>query len=78
MSTVAKEFLKWNREDQNLHSWIHVTLSEHILAQVVGLRTSRGAWMAIEQRFVSISHTHTIELKQQIQNIQKGNLSRPY
>ncbi|RWR76373.1 putative polyprotein [Cinnamomum micranthum f. kanehirae] len=70
-STIAPAFLEWHRQDQNLLSWIRATLSEHVLSQVIGLRTSRAAWVAIEQRFASLSRAHTIELKRQLQNLQK-------
>lgn len=74
-STISTSNLEWNQKGQNFSSWIWSTLSKHVLSQVVGLHTFRAIWTAIEQRFVSLSLSHTIELRRQLQNIQKGNLS---
>lgn len=74
-TTSNPAYIEWNKQDQNLLSWLRATLSEHVLSQVVGLRTSRAVWTTIEQRFASLSRTHTIELKRQLQNLKKGNLS---
>lgn len=73
-ATVSNEFLNWNQQDQNLLSWIRATLSEYVLLQVVGLRTSHDVWHAIEQHFASLSHAHAIELKRQLPNLPKRNL----
>lgn len=51
------------------------TLSKNALSQVVGLSTSQAVWRCIEQRFASVSRAHTIELRRQLQNLKKGNLS---
>lgn len=75
ISAVNPKFLTLVRQELNLLSWIHPTLFEHVLSQVVGLRTFQTVWNAIEQRFVPISRVHTIELKRQLQNLQEGNLS---
>lgn len=77
-TTVSNNFLSWNRQDQNLLSWIRATLSEHILSYVVGLGTSRDVRNAIEYCFASLSRAHTIKLKRQLQNLHKGNLTITY
>lgn len=41
---TSTAFTEWNRQDQNLLSRTRATLSEHVLSQVVGLRTSRAVW----------------------------------
>lgn len=51
------------------------TLSKNALSQVVGLSTLQAVWRCIEQRFASVSRSHTIELRRQLQNLKKGNLS---
>ncbi|KAJ8624154.1 hypothetical protein MRB53_032684 [Persea americana] len=75
ISMIDPAILNWNRQDQNLLSWIHATLSEHVLSQVVSLRTSHAVWTAIERHFASLYLVHTIELKRQLQSLQKGSLS---
>lgn len=47
-SLINPTFQRWIRHDQNLRSWMRATLFEHVLSQVVSLRTSRDVWTAIE------------------------------
>ena len=54
-ATISPAYKDWVRQDQNLLSWIRPTLSETVLAQVVGLGTSQATWVAIENRFASLS-----------------------
>lgn len=42
---------------------------------MVGFYTSRPVWIANEFQFASLSRVHTIELRRQLQNVQKGNLT---
>lgn len=42
---------------------------------MVGLFTARDVWIALERRFISLSRSHIIQLKTQLQVIKKGNHS---
>lgn len=55
--------------------WINITLSPSVLAHVVGLKYARDVWLAFECRFVSLSRSHIIQLKTQLQTCKKGSQS---
>lgn len=52
---VNPDYLVWIQQDENVLCWITATLSEGILAHVVGFKSSREVWLALEGRFVSLS-----------------------
>ncbi|KAJ8624626.1 hypothetical protein MRB53_033156 [Persea americana] len=73
-ATLLKtKMLSWIQQDQNVLCWINATLSAAVLAHVVGLKTARDVWLALEKRFASLSRSHIIQLKTQLQSIKKGS-----
>ncbi|KAJ8622060.1 hypothetical protein MRB53_030589 [Persea americana] len=68
-------FSSWIQQDQVVLCLINATLSEGVFAHVVGLQTSSVVWLALERRFASLSRSHIIQLKSQLQTIKKGSLS---
>lgn len=70
---VNPQFSAWIQQDQNVLCWINATLSENVLAHVVGLGSARAVWTALERRFASLSRSHIIQLKTQLQSIKKGS-----
>nr|CAD1827562.1 unnamed protein product [Ananas comosus var. bracteatus] len=73
--TVNSSFLEWMKQDRHLLSWIQATLTEGVLAQVVGLQTSRDVWVALERRYASLSRAHILQLTTQLQTIKKGGMT---
>nr|CAD1817261.1 unnamed protein product [Ananas comosus var. bracteatus] len=73
--TVDSSFLEWMKQDRHLLSWIQATLTEGVLAQVVGLQTSRDVWVALERRYASLSRAHISQLTTQLQIIKKGGMT---
>lgn len=69
------QYLAWIQQDQNVLCWINATLSPTVLAHVACLKTTRDAWIALEKRFTSLSRSHIIQLKTQLQSIKKGSQS---
>lgn len=67
------KYSEWVQHDQNVLCWINATLSESVLAHVVGLSSARAVWAALEKRFASLSRSHIIQLKTQLQSVKKGN-----
>nr|CAD1839991.1 unnamed protein product [Ananas comosus var. bracteatus] len=65
----------WMKQDRHLLSWIQATLTEGVLAQVVGLQTSRDVWVALERRYASLSRAHISQLTTQLQTIKKGGMT---
>ncbi|XXG59573.1 hypothetical protein AAC387_Pa04g1633 [Persea americana] len=79
---MGKQFLKliwhslfWFQQDQQVLRWINATLSKAVLAHVVGCQSAQEVWLALESRFASLSRSHIIQLKTQLQNIKKGSQS---
>ncbi|KAK9105545.1 hypothetical protein Scep_022389 [Stephania cephalantha] len=50
-----------------------IILSESVLAQVVGLSTSREVWESLRKHFSSQSQSRVLYLKRELQNMRKGN-----
>lgn len=44
-------YTNWLKVDQLLISWINATLSEDVLAQTVGLSSSRDIWISLDKSF---------------------------
>uniref|UniRef100_A0A803PJW7 GAG-pre-integrase domain-containing protein n=1 Tax=Cannabis sativa TaxID=3483 RepID=A0A803PJW7_CANSA len=68
-------YLQWRRKDQLLLSWLRSSMTKGILATVACYSTSHSVWKALEQKFASQSKARLLQLKCQLTNLQKGNLS---
>lgn len=66
-TSVNPKYTEWIIKDQNLLSWINATLSEAGLPYIVGLQSSRAVWEDLEKRYASLTRSHVIQLKQQLQ-----------
>ncbi|KAI3983912.1 hypothetical protein MKX01_011620 [Papaver californicum] len=66
---------QWRKTDQLFLLWINATLTEPILAQVVGLNTAREVWDYLESSFTSNNVAHALQLRIQLHHMQKGNSS---
>ncbi|KAL3652810.1 hypothetical protein CASFOL_002491 [Castilleja foliolosa] len=62
-------------KNQILASWILSSLSENILALMIGLSSSSQIWHVLESNFASQSKAKTLQYKLQLQTTKKGNLS---
>lgn len=60
LKEVNPLFPTWIQQDQVVLRLINATLSEGVLAHIVGLQTSRDVWLALERRFASLSRSHII------------------
>ena len=69
------KYITWYDQDQVVLSALVSSLSENILAQMVGLTTSREVWVALERLFASHSSARTIQTRQFLASTKKGNLS---
>ena len=65
----------WYDQDQVVLSALVSSLSENIMAQMVGLSTSREVWIALERMFASHSFARAIQTRQFLASTKKGNLS---
>lgn len=74
-TTVNPLYTEWLIKDHNLLTWLNSTFSENVLPYVVGLHTSKAVWDALEERYASLSRSHIIRLKKQLQTTKKGTSS---
>lgn len=61
--------------DQLVLSLIYTTLSESIMAQIVGLKTSFQVWTALQNIYTNRSKARELQLRQELQSCQKGSSS---
>ncbi|KAA8515403.1 hypothetical protein F0562_018986 [Nyssa sinensis] len=69
------KFTTWYLQDQVVLSTLVSSLSEGILAQMVGLTTSREVWLSLEKLFSTHSTVRAIQTRQFMATTKKGNLS---
>lgn len=67
--------MEWGIKDQNLLSWINAALFEAVLPCIVRLESSKAVWEDLEKRYASLTRSHVIQLKKQLQNLWKGTTS---
>jgi hypothetical protein len=72
---VNPEFMSWYHQDQLVLSVINSSLSEDVLSTVVDATTARGAWSTLEKMFASSSRARIMQIRMQLANIQKGELT---
>ncbi|OVA01035.1 hypothetical protein BVC80_989g24 [Macleaya cordata] len=65
----------WECVDQTLLSWINATLTEAVFSEVHGLPTSRAVWEFLEAKYASQHAARAIQLRLDLQQIQRGNQS---
>ncbi|OVA12200.1 hypothetical protein BVC80_1777g19 [Macleaya cordata] len=52
-TTVNPACLAWEQQDQVLLGWLLSSLSDPVLARMVGHDSSRAVWLALEKQFAS-------------------------
>ncbi|KAF6145168.1 hypothetical protein GIB67_020359 [Kingdonia uniflora] len=66
-------YFSWQKQDQILLGWLLSSLLETVLAQVVGLGSSRSTWLALDKHFASKSRARILQIRRELQPIRKGN-----
>ncbi|OMO79651.1 hypothetical protein CCACVL1_13538 [Corchorus capsularis] len=69
------QFAAWQRQDQLLLGWILSSLTEPVLAQVVGCTTSHSLWTSLEKLYANQSRNRIMQLRLELQTTKKKNLS---
>lgn len=62
----------WKQTDMALLSLLMATLDEDIVDVIIGCKTSRQAWLALQERFSAVSRVNIMQLKTELQTIRKG------
>ncbi|XP_021804117.1 uncharacterized protein LOC110748445, partial [Prunus avium] len=74
-TTISADYITWQKQDQQLLSWIVSTLSPTVLATVTRCATSQEVWQSLQRRYSSQSRSRVLQLKHQLQTTKRGNLS---
>ena len=69
---VNLAFIAWKNHEQAMFTFLNSTLSPAILALTVGQKSARGVWKVLEKRFASISRSHVMSLRNELNAIKKG------
>jgi hypothetical protein len=66
-------YKQWKARDQALKTLINATLSPSAITLVIGQSTAQGVWQALERRYTSLSRTHVLSLKGELDRVKKSN-----
>ena len=69
------EYVAWKRQNQRLAAWLLSSLSESAMVLVVGLKTTKDIWEAIQTNFANRSMAKIMQHRLQIQTMKKESLS---
>ena len=69
---VNPAFIAWKNREQAMFTFLNSTLSPAILALTVGQKSTRGVWKVLEKRFASVSRSHVMSLRNELNAIKKG------
>ena len=72
---LNEEHLIWKKTDKLLVCWLFLTLSESIFGQVTHCTIAYGIWKTLENLFAQQSKARALQLRHEIQNTKKGNLT---
>lgn len=61
----------WKQTDMALISLLMATLEEDIVDVIIGCKTSRQAWLALQERFSTVSRVNIMQLKTELQTLRK-------
>ena len=69
------EFQPWFKKDQMLLTWILSSLTEEIFPYIVGVTSSRQAWLTLANTFGAISQNRQLQLHIELQEFKKNDLT---
>ncbi|KAA8519975.1 hypothetical protein F0562_014227 [Nyssa sinensis] len=67
------EYETWVDYDQMVMSALLSSLSESIIAEVVGCRSARDVWLSLEKTYASISQARVVQTQLQLASLNKGS-----
>ena len=70
---VNEEYIKWNKSDQLLLSWLFSSINQTLIGQVIDCTSSFEVWSVLEKLFSQQSMAKVLQLKYQLQNVKKGS-----
>ncbi|KAM5556359.1 hypothetical protein ABKV19_023985 [Rosa sericea] len=69
---ITQAYKQWKKTDEALLGLLMATLDDDIMEIIVGSCSSREAWLALQERFSTVSRANIIQLKTDLQTIKKG------
>ena len=69
---INPAFIAWKNHEQAMFTFLNSTLFPAILALIVRQKSARGVWRVLEKRFASISRSHVMSLRNELNAIKKG------
>ena len=69
---VNPAFIAWKNHEQAMFTFLNSTLSPTILVLTVEQKFARGVWKVLEKRFASVSRSHMMSLRNELNAIKKG------
>uniref|UniRef100_A0A2N9IX43 CCHC-type domain-containing protein n=1 Tax=Fagus sylvatica TaxID=28930 RepID=A0A2N9IX43_FAGSY len=66
-------YKQWKARDQALKTLINATLSPSAITLVIGQTTAQGVWQVLERRYTSLSRTHVLSLKAELDRVKKSS-----
>ena len=69
---VNLAFIALKNREQAMFTFLNSTLSPAILALTIGQKSARGVWKVSEKRFASVSRSHMMSLRNELNAIKKG------
>lgn len=63
-------YLEWKKKDQILLSWLHITMRPTVFAQVIGYKTARSTWEALDRAYTSQTNARYYQIKHYLFNYQ--------
>lgn len=73
--TPNPDFASWRAKDTRILSVIFSTLTEESMAEVVGCKSSRSAWVALEAAFSHSSASRANQLREELLFLRRGDMS---
>ncbi|KAB2629275.1 hypothetical protein D8674_034070 [Pyrus ussuriensis x Pyrus communis] len=68
-------FEPWIQQDQMVLSWITSSLSPPVMHVIVKCVSAAEAWTTLQERYAPSSHNHVIQLRGELLNLRRGDLS---
>ncbi|XP_024199234.1 uncharacterized protein LOC112202450 [Rosa chinensis] len=72
LAEITQAYKLWKKGDKALLSLLVATLDDDTMEVVVGSKSSRDAWLCLDERFSIVSRANIMQLKTDLQTIKKG------
>ena len=68
---INPEYNIWQRQNRLVMCWIYSSLTEGVMAQIIGLDTASKIWTTLEKNFSAASKARIMQLRFQLQTTKK-------